>query len=273
MLSFYVTNKRGETLEITNNSNYGVIDIDGLAPTDATINTSHDVGADGSVFNSSYQNDRTITVTLAINYPAEENRLALFKYFRPKSNCRLRIVTDTRDVWIDAYVQRLPVNMFKKKQTAQIVMTCPKPLFNGSQKGGTMTETHPLFEFPFEAPLELSETGETEVEVRNNGDVETGAEFIVYALGNVSRPSISNRSTGESFAVEVDLEAGESLVVSTVEKEKAVYINTNGGEQRSVAGSFVGDWMQIEPGRNELVLSVSGMAQVDVSFTEKYEGV
>lgn len=273
MYSFFVENKKGEVLELTHNDNYAVIEIDGLAPGEATINTSHDVGADGSVFNSSYHNDRTITLTLAINYPAETNRLELYKYLRPKASCKLRYTNSHRDVWIEAYVSRFTVSYFEKKQVAQIVMTCPKPYFNGAEKSGQMSGSHPLFEFPFEAPVEFSTLGEVSVNLVNLGDTDTGAVFTIYALTDISAPGIVNEMNGESFVVNAALTAGESLVVNTNQKEKSVIINRNDGSEENAAGRFSGDWVTLQPGVNEFTLSVSGSALVDVSFVEKYEGV
>jgi len=274
MYSFFVENKKGEVLELTHNDNYAVVEIDGLAPGEAVINTSHDVGADGSVFNSSYHSDRTITLTLAINYPAEANRIDLYKYFQPKSSCRLRYKNSRRDVWIEAYVSRFNVSFFEKKQVAQIVMTCPKPYFNGQEKEAEMSKSHALFQFPFEAPTEFS-TLERNIGVSmlNRGDVYTGAVFTIYAQTDINHIGISNEMTGQAFIVDTIVRAGESLVVNTNQKEKSVYINKSDGTVESVAGYFSGDWVTLQPGLNEITLTVAGSALAEVAIVEKYEGV
>ena len=53
MFTLIAENKYGQQLELTHNSAYEVIEIDGLDPPDAIINTTRNANADGSVFNSS----------------------------------------------------------------------------------------------------------------------------------------------------------------------------------------------------------------------------
>ena len=81
MFTLKVRNKYDEELEITNNKAYSIISIDGIDPPESSINTTHNAGADGSVYNSAFINERSITLTLAINSPAETNRLNLYRYF------------------------------------------------------------------------------------------------------------------------------------------------------------------------------------------------
>ena len=79
MYSLSVENTYGDILELTNNPAYCITNVDGIDPPDATINTARNAGADGSVFNSAYMNNRTITITMAINGPAEANRIELYR--------------------------------------------------------------------------------------------------------------------------------------------------------------------------------------------------
>ena len=273
MYSFFVTNKRGETLELTHNNNYSIIEIDGLAPGEATINTSHDLGADGDVFNSSYQNSRPITVTMAINYPAETNRLNLYRYFRPKASCSLRFKNDNRDVTIEAYVQRFNVNFFEKKQVAQIVMTCPNPYFVGEKITTIIDEVKELFEFPFEAPLELSELGVTSKDIYYQGDADTGAIFTIHATGEVSNPMIVNDTTGEAFGIEETLENGDLVVINTNDKERSVMVIKDGVETNGANKITEGSsWLRLEPGAN-IFSYTSGSYFVEIEYSEKFEGV
>ena len=67
MFKLSVENKYGEVLELSQNPAYVIKLIDGIDPPDAVINTARNANADGSVFNSAYIDNRTITITLAIN--------------------------------------------------------------------------------------------------------------------------------------------------------------------------------------------------------------
>ena len=132
MFSLSVKNKYDEVLELTNNDAYVIKEINGLDPPDNILNMSRIAGDDGSVLNSVYTDNRTITITLAVNEPAEENRIRLYRYFKAKTQLRLYYQNDSRDVCIDGYVQSMPISFFAKKEIVQITIVCPKPFFRGS---------------------------------------------------------------------------------------------------------------------------------------------
>lgn len=150
MYTLKVKNKYGQMLELSHNKAYAITSIDGLDPPDATINTTKNVNSDGSVFNSSYLNDRQIIITMAINSPAELNRIALYKFFKSKMPLTLYYKNSTRNVYIDGYVSNFDVQYFEIKQIVQITITCPNPYFvdvEGNEKrvSGIINK----FEFPF----------------------------------------------------------------------------------------------------------------------------
>jgi predicted phage tail component-like protein len=143
-------NKYGQELELTHNEAYVIESIEGLDPPDAVINTTRNANADGSVFNSSYVDNRQITITLAINGPAEVNRINLYRYFKAKHPVTLYYKNDTRDVYITGFVQNIQIELFNKKQIAQIIILCPEPFFNAVENTITdFSSIESLFEFPF----------------------------------------------------------------------------------------------------------------------------
>lgn len=150
MFTLIAQNKYGQQLELTHNDAYVIESIDGLDPPDAQINTTKNANDDGSVYNSSYVDNRVITITLAINGPAEANRINLYKYFKSKMPVRLYYKNETRNVYIDGYVQRMPIGFFDPKQIVQITIFCPKPFFNGATDSLTdFSSVISEFEFPF----------------------------------------------------------------------------------------------------------------------------
>ena len=154
MFTLIAQNKYGEQLELTHNPAYDITEIDGIDPPDATINTTKNAGADGSVFNSAYMNNRTITITLVVNAPTETNRVNLYRYFKSKFPVRLFYTNASRDVYIDGYVQSMSVGFFDKKQTVQIVVFCPQPHFNGvNESVQEFANIEDLFEFPFDIAM------------------------------------------------------------------------------------------------------------------------
>lgn len=282
MFTLIVQNKYGEQLELTHNPAYSITEIDGIDPPDATINTTRNAGADGSVYNSAYMNNRTITITLAINSPAEVNRLTLYKYFKSKFGVRLFYQTKSRNVYIDGYVQSMAVSFFDRKQMAQIVIFCPLPLFNGSNDSvQEFSSVESLFEFPFsipEAGIEFSELSQyVEKSIINNGDVDTGVIINIKALDEVETPKIYNVETGESMIIDITLSEGDEIAINTKQGEKSVSLISNGVTTNIIGNLAEGStWFKLVPGDNVFTIDADAMAEnmfVTFTITDQYEGV
>lgn len=154
MYTLIAQNKYRQQLELTHNAAYSITNIDGISPPDGVINTTRNANADGSVFNSAYVDNRTITITLSINSPAEQNRINLYKYFKAKFPTRLYYSNATRNVYIDGYVQNIHIGFFDKKQVAQITILCPSPFFQDVNESlQEFVNIEDLFEFPFEVDM------------------------------------------------------------------------------------------------------------------------
>lgn len=281
MFTLIAENKYGQQLELTNNDAYVITEIDGLDPPDATINTSKNANADGSVFNSSYINDRQIIITMAINYPAEENRINLYKYFKTKMPITLYYENDTRDVYIDGYVQNMQIGFFDKKQIAQITIQCPKPLFNDvNDDTSHLSEVADLFEFPFsiEQDIEFSTIGDANITIISDGDVESGMIMTFHALDEVSDPVIYNTDTNEYFGLNVNMSPGDEVTVCTKSKEKSVIYTAADGTTSNAIGNVQegSTWLQLIPGVNNFTLTDTGNPgdlYVQFTYTSQYEGV
>ena len=282
MYSLSVENPYGEKMELTHNANYTISNIDGIDPPDADINTTRNAGEDGSIYNSAYINPRTITITLAINYPAESNRINLYRYFKSKFPVTLYYENETRKVYIKGYVQTMQISFFGKKQTAQIVINCPKPLFNGQDEDvQEFAGINPVFEFPFA----LEEAGEpfSEIEldqekvVVNNGDIETGVLIRIHAIGAIVNPKIYNTGTNEHIFINYTLRAGDDITINTMRGEKSITLRRDGAETGIIGAFVIGSaWIQLAPGDNVFAVAAdSGLENMVVTMTiiDQFEGV
>ena len=283
MYTLIVQNKYGQQLELTHNDAYVIESIQGLDPPEATINTTRNANADGSVFNSSYVNDRQIIITMAINSPAEVNRIQLYKYFKTKHPLRLYYKNQSRDVFIDGYCQKPTIDAFAKKQIAQIVIQCPDPYFKSVNDTITdFSNITPLFEFPFDIengdPESFSEIvlGE-EKDLINNGDVETGAQFYLRARGTVTNPSITNTQTLEYYKLTIGMQEGDEICIDTRKKQKKVTLTRNGVTSNIIGSLDSGSsWFQLLPGDNLFVTGADTLPENLDAYcviTDLYEGV
>nr|DAR83127.1 MAG TPA: tail protein [Caudoviricetes sp.] len=256
MYTLIAENKYGEQLEITNNPRYVITDIDGLYPPEGVINTTQVANMDGSVFNSSHINDRVITITMAINGPAEANRLLLYRYFKTKYPVRFCYKNGVRDVYIDGYVSKFSVEYFEKKQTAQIEISCPMTLFRAVKESVTeFANIENMFVFPFAievAGIPFSEIalGEQKT-IINGGDVETGVIIKLNALGTVLNPKIYNVDTSDRMTLSVEMQAGDEITINTRKKEKSITLLRDGVQTNIVGKLDAGStWFNLIPGDN-----------------------
>lgn len=284
MYTLIVRNKYGDSLELTHNEKFTISNISGFDPPDAEIHTVRYAGEDGSVYNSSVMNGRTITITIAINNPAEENRLALYRYFKSKYPVRLYYRTETRNVYIDGYVQTFQVAYFNKKQTAQITVYCPRPyLIEDDLSGDNLIDmSNPLFEFPFsieiDEPIPFSEPSDLLIQsVKNRGDLETGCTITIHAMDTVVNPRFVNQVNGQGIYLNITLAEGDDLVICTIVGQKSIKRIRNAVATNMISAFASGsEWMVIAAGENDIVVAAdSGGANMVLSFDVPalYEGV
>lgn len=282
MYTFIVQNERGESLELTHNDAYSVTKIDGLGPPLATINTTPMAGGDGSSFNSSSINNRNIVIYLTIDREPEYNRRRLYRYFRNKRKCRLFYKNSSLDVYIDGYVEDVVPGIFEQKQAVQISVLCNNPYFkNINASVYNFSWTSDGFEFPFSIPEEGIEFSTSDnissLDIVNNGEQEVGVEINLIANGSVLNPTIINVTTGERFTLNVDMDSGDQIVITTHKGNKHVNLIRNGvttNIMNTVASNPT--WFKIDIGDNIFSYSADeGGELLDVSFTltEEFLGV
>ena len=283
MYTFTVENQYGQVLELTHNDAYAVKSILGLDPPDGIINTVRNAGQDGTVFNSAYMDERVITITLAINYPAEINRINLYKYFKIKYPVKIRYRNGSRNVWIIGYTQSVQVAFFDKKEGAQITVRCPNPYFNDDLTvKQEMSNITALFEFPFaieeQDPVEMSriELGR-EQSISNGSDVPIGMKIRIYASGAVVNPQIYNVHTGEFLKILDEMQTGDVIEISTIRGSKSA-IRYREGVKSSLIGYFAEGsvWLQLLPGENVMTMYADSGPEymyVEITSTDQYEGV
>lgn len=282
MYQLIIENQYGERLELTHNSNYAIKSVIGLDPPDSVINTTRNAGQDGSIYNSSYVDNRVITITMAINYPAEKNRINLYKFFKTKFPVKLYYRNGVRDVWIQGYVQSMQIAYFDKKETCQITILCPDTLFSGVETGAEdLFLVTSGFEFPFSIDEEgipfSSITPGAEKTIFNYGDIETGALITIQATGAVEDPEIYNTETNEFMKLNVSMSAGDVIEINTRPGSKYIKL-TSSGITTSLIGNLAegSTWLMLRPGDNVFAnYAYSGDAYMYVTFeiVYKFQGV
>ncbi len=277
-----VKNHNGEVLNLTGNRNYTVYKIEGLAPPQATINSSVNTTTDGSCINSARLENRNIVLYMTIEGQVEANRINLYKYFPVKRSVTLYFSNDSRDVCISGTVELIECDLFTNKQVAQISLICPKPYFKDvDYLITTFSDVSSLFEFPFSIPaagVEISSiTDNIRKTIINSGDVDTGTIIELFATGTVVNPVIYDVLKRTHISLNFTMEPSDKIVINTNVGEKGITLIRD-GISTNILGYMLKDssWFVLNAGDNIFAYDCdSGSANLQITFTTAilYSGV
>lgn len=277
-----VTNHIGQSL-LLDSLNFPVIEVEGLTPSSATINTSVVATIDGASYNSSRINQRNIVLTIVPEAAdIEKARLMLYKYFKPKRKITLAFKTKYRNVKIDGYVETFEGGLYSAKQAFQISVICPRAFFEDTQEVVvTQSAIESLFEFSFETTeegIEISDLHELQdVNVKNTGEESTGLTIELQASGTVLEPVVYNKTTNQKMTIRTNLKNGDIVKIDTRQGQKRIASISNGIQTNIINNIAKGsNWIYLEIGENILSFSATyGLEnlQANYYFNPLYEGV
>ena len=277
-----VKNDRGEELNLSQSKNYTVFNITGLNPPQATISSSANITTDGSNITAVRLENRNIVIYIAIEGSIETNRINLYKYFPIKKKVTLYFKNDTRDVYIEGYVEIIECDLFSNRQVAQVSLICPSPYFKDIEYLVTyFGDVTALFTFPFsiaQAGIPISDlTYNQRKSVINAGDVATGAVIELFAMGEVVNPIIYNVNTSKYMALNMTLQTSDTVVINTNVGEKSITLIRNGVSSNALGYMTPdSDWFVLEAGDNVFTYECeSGESDLQIKFTSAilYGGV
>lgn len=232
-----IENTRNNILTLTQNeTNFQVINITGLNPPKAQINTTKVASVEGTKFNSSMLNERNIVITIKLNGDVENNRIKLYSFFRPKEWCKFYYKNTNRDVFIEGYTEAVECNLFDNKQIMQVSLLCPQPYFKGiTEIIDDISKVINNFEFPFTIDSEGTEfsilNDEKITNIYNNSEIETGAIIEIDIYEKIEKIQINNVSTGELFILNYSFQTEDKVIINTNKGEKSITLLRNAKKQ------------------------------------------
>lgn len=303
--SVTVTNTQGESITMElgkpTESGFAVVNIDGLGPVQANINTTEIVTYDGSVFNTARGTERNIVFNLVFyGIDIEAIRHETYRYFPVKKQITIEVETDKRRCRTTGYVESNEPNIFSSLEDCSISVICPDSWFeDASDEGLNVIEyfgVDPLFEFPFsnesltEKLLEFGDIRTTfEETFYYYGEVDTGFTLKIHAIGNVGDVTIYDLETNNTMKILSSklealtgsaLKSGDDIIISTVKGRKsarllrdAKYINILNCLDR---GST---WFELNQGENRFAYragedgSESLNMQLTIEVQNLFQGV
>lgn len=271
MFELILENANGDQLTFSQNSPFTVVDIDGLNPPDATINTSQLALIDGAKFNSSKLEMRQIEVAFAIEYQAAKNRIEVYKVLKSKQYVKLYYNGDYRKVFIEGYISGIDISYFEMKQIVTCSILCPSPYFKEAEQiVSELLNIINMFHFPFHSTVSKNLLQNTAASTEMNG--------ITFTVNEDGSVTVDGTATASAYlAINADLDAfmriGESYVLSGCPEGGSV----NGYRLQlwyngiGAAGYDIGEGVTIIPDENITTANVavyinSGVTVDDLTF-------
>lgn len=280
MFTFRIETKLGSTISLTQNeSNYQVVNIDGLNPPEAEVYTSPIANMGGAKYKNSKVQMRNIVITVRIQGDVETNRLYLYRVFRSGQWCKIFYKNGSRDVYIEGYCEKIENNPFTMTEEMQISILCPQPYWKAVKTVYyDVSKELGAFTFPFSIDSNGVEFGIIEndriVSVFNSGDVESGIIIRIKASANgVDNLKIIHENTNQYFTLATTLNEGDEVVIDTYKGEKSVMIN--GESAMNVVGKGSA-WFTLLAGDNTFSYTADSSPEsvnIVFEFNEMYEGV
>lgn len=275
-------NHRGEVINLSADPNYILYKIEGLQPPSVNVNVSDNATSDGSTFNSARANSRNIVIYVAIKGIVEESRINLYKYFPLKKKIKLYYKNDTRDVYIEGYVELIECDLFSASQVAQISIICPQPYFKGvDELVSYFSDISSLLQFPFSIASSGIEFSAVTTNIRksiiNTGDIESGIIIRLYAMGAVVNPVVYDVLNRTFIKLNYTMLADDEIIINTYKGEKSITLVRN-GLSSNVMGYMAADstWLTLQSGDNVFTYDAeSGNSNLQLTFTTSvlYGGV
>ena len=235
--------KDDSTLEINDNSSYKLLKIEGIDTSELNINSSDNATYDGGVMLSKRITKRPISIS--VDYQGRDlarKRQELIKFFNLKSEGVLIVEYGEIKRAIKYHIEKfsLPLENIYQGITFNIDLICLEPFFKNINES-RVDISNWLGKFTF--PLVLKEEGiilglkepNLMANIINDGDVDTGLKIVLTANSECNSPRVVNAVTGEYIEVNIDLIAGDKLIINTNQGVKSIKRERNGVETSVLA--------------------------------------
>lgn len=284
------------TLKDPEKSGFYVINIEGLGPCKADINTTEMATNDGAEFNSARVNSRNIVLELIFaEIPSVEYyRQLTYKYFPLKRKLKIVIETDNRVCETIGYVESNEPSIFSSKEGTQISIVCPDPnLYSNGTATTVFSGVEPAFEFPFsnesltDKLIEFGRIRNTNQQnIKYTGDIDVGVRIIIDAIGTVKNLTIYNVTSRQTMKILDEkmisvtgssIKSGDNIVINTTKGDKYITLLRD-GEETNILNCLDKrpDWFNITKGDNVFAfVADEGEENLYFSVENKiaYEGI
>lgn len=278
--------ENGYSIEISKGFPFFLDDIDGIHEVSGSVATVKSAFGVGSKYVGTSVDDRTITITGHFKSRGQERipqRDALYKAFSLGIKGTLYYYEDNRAYKIDYYAKKIQTSNDFGFDSFQIDLYCPSPYFTDLDETVVSLATwKKMFNFPLEiidgqGIIFGEKEQNTLANIINNSNIEIGMRIVFNAENTVKNPKVTNVITNEELALDVTLERGDQIEVSTYINDKNIYIIKDGVKSRkNNLLKFGSKFLQIHQGTNTFKFDTdSGSDDLSIEFYyyNNYEAV
>lgn len=280
-----ITNSRGDSISF--GRHFRLTSDFSLSGTSAAVNYSEST-VDGSNYQNTVLENKEFEVpfliykTMSEPWWIEEKRNQAYKVFNPKANpFRIDIKTNSgEEYYINANLEGAPSfptgfeNNNQNWQRGLLQFSANDPYFyTKNQEKVDIALWVGAFEFPLEIPIEGVEMGYRQqsliVNVLNEGQESTGMLIRFKALGTLVNPSLINVNTYDELKLNLTMQAGDVIEVSTYKRRKSVTLIRNGARSNIFNSLDINSkFLQLEIGDNLFRYNAEeGLDNLEVSMT------
>lgn len=215
-----------------------LVSCEGVTSVQNNVVTSENTMIDGSTYQGSTTRERAIEITAQMCGDYRENRDLLYKVFKPKATGTFIHTEDGETRTIDYKVESLEIDEKGVVRDIVVSLKCPDPFFLAQDDTVVdMAAWESLFEWEHEFKEEGEAFGERIAELikeipNDSAAANIGLVIIFKAVGPVVNPAIYHLETGDFVGVNITLDAGDMVMVTTGANNKAVYFLEGGDVSR-----------------------------------------
>lgn len=275
-------NERGEKAEFSVSSPFFISDATGIDGLENNIYSSQGMGQDGSTYVASSLKERNVVVTGTLRGNKRQARTDLLHILNPKLSGQLIYESKYVKRFLDVRIEKAPVLTSALMPKFQISFLANNPYWRDTEIKQEIALWKGNFHFPLCIPKEKGIImGHREpsliVNVKNNGDVETGMRIVFKATGTLTNPSLFNVNTREFIKLKTTMQSGQEITINTNVNHKKIISELDGVESYLLDPvDLESTFLQLKVGDNLFRYNADSNLDnlsVDVYYYENYLGV
>lgn len=210
--------------------------VEGIYGISANVTTSENTTVDGSTYQGSTVKERNIVITAQMDGNYKENRDFLYRVFKLKSAGIFTYIEDGDTKQIDYMVEDIDIGEDGIVRDIVVSLVCPDPFFRDLKDIEVkMAAWIDGLEFPVCLPEEGIEFGYRQADLVKEIGNDTGADNIgimavIRADGAIKKPAIHHSETGEYMKLEISLERGQAVIITTGQNKKKTWLLEDVGQ-------------------------------------------